>query len=156
MKRLSATKMTLALAAIAVFSPSAWCADLLAIFKDAFANDATYASARSTLEAGREALPQGLAGLLPTVGATLNTTRNEANVTFRSPTAFPAGTRVFNTNGYSMWEPAKTYALNAVVRHGPNVYICTHAGATGAVAPVHTEDRRYDGQTSTAVEPLSE
>jgi len=102
MKHLSATKMTLALAAIAVFSPSVWGADLLAIFKDALANDATYASARSTLEAGREVLPQALAGLLPTVGATLNTTRNEANVTFRSPTAFPAGTRTFNTNGYSI------------------------------------------------------
>lgn len=102
MKHLSATKMTLALAAIAVFSPSVWGADLLAIFKDALANDATYASARSTLEAGREVLPQALAGLLPTVGATLNTTRNEANVTFRSPTAFPAGTRTFNTNSYSI------------------------------------------------------
>ena len=102
MRRLIATKMTLALAAIVVFSPSVWGADLLTIFKDALANDATYASARSTLEAGREALPQGFAGLLPTVGATLNTTRNEADVTFRSPTAFPGGTRVFNTNGYSI------------------------------------------------------
>lgn len=102
MNALRLSRMSAALALAALFSPSVWGADLLSIFKDALANDATYSSAKATLAAGQEALPQGLAGLLPTIGATANTTRNAANVTFRSPTAFPSGDRVFNTNGYSI------------------------------------------------------
>ena len=102
MNALRLSRMSAALALAAIFSPSVWSADLLSIFKDALANDATYSSAKATLAAGQEALPQGLAGLLPTIGATANTTRNAANVTFRSPTAFPSGDRVFNTNGYSI------------------------------------------------------
>ena len=102
MNALRLSRMSAALALAAIFSPSVWSADLLSIFKDALANDATYSSAKATLAAGQEALPQGLAGLLPTIGATANTTRNAANVTFRSPTAFPSGDRIFNTNGYSI------------------------------------------------------
>ncbi len=102
MNALRLSRMSAALALAALFSPTVWGADLLSIFKDALANDASYSSAKATLAAGQEALPQGLAGLLPTIGATANTTRNAANVTFRSPTAFPSGDRVFNTNGYSI------------------------------------------------------
>lgn len=57
-----------------------------------------------------------------------------------------------DTNIYSMWEPAKAYILNAVVRYGSNVYICTHAGTSGAVAPVHVTGKRYDGQLASACE----
>lgn len=56
-----------------------------------------------------------------------------------------------NTNGYAMWEPAKAYALNDVVRYGSNVYICTDAGTSGAVAPVHTTGKRFDGSPTSAV-----
>ena len=84
-------------------SLSAHSADLLSIFKDALGNDAVYASARASLVAGREALPQGFAGLLPTIGATANTVRNEVDVTSRTPSAaFVPGSRVFNTNGFSI------------------------------------------------------
>jgi hypothetical protein len=57
-----------------------------------------------------------------------------------------------DTNAYSMWEPAKAYLANAVVRYGSNVYICTNAGTSGAVAPVHTTGKRFDGQLATACE----
>ena len=53
-----------------VATSSALGADLLQIFRDARANDAVFASARSVLEAGREKLPQGKALLLPTVNLT--------------------------------------------------------------------------------------
>ena len=43
-------------------------ADLMAVYRDALAYDAQFAAARAALEAGREKLPQGRAGLLPTVG----------------------------------------------------------------------------------------
>lgn len=52
---------------------------------------------------------------------------------------------------YSMWEPAKAYILNALVRFGTNVYKCTHAGTSGAVAPVHVAGERYDGQIASSV-----
>jgi hypothetical protein len=56
----------------------------------------------------------------------------------------------FNTNGYSMWEPAKTYANGDLVRFGPNVYQAVHGTTktSGAVAPVHTQGRRFDGQAT--------
>ena len=42
--------------------------DLMQVYQEALANDAVYASARSTLAAGAERLPQARAGLLPTIG----------------------------------------------------------------------------------------
>jgi outer membrane protein len=42
-------------------------ADLLGVYRDAVAYDAQFAAARAALEAGREKLPQGRSGLLPTV-----------------------------------------------------------------------------------------
>jgi len=39
-------------------------ADLLQIYRDALANDATYGSARAARDAGLENLPQGLAQIL--------------------------------------------------------------------------------------------
>jgi outer membrane protein len=103
MRPLRLSSLTLALAGATLMSPSTWGADLLAIFRDALANDAVYASAKYTLSAGREALPQGFAGLLPVVNGSANTVRNDVQVTSRIPsTAFVQGSRVFNTNGYAI------------------------------------------------------
>jgi len=104
-------------ASAALVSPAVLGADLLSIYRDAVANDAAYSSAKYSLQAGREKESQGFAGLLPTVGATVNTTANNANVTFRSPTTFPVGERFFNTNGYTItltqplfrWQNWETY-----------------------------------------------
>lgn len=99
------SRMSVALAAASLATPGSpvWGADLLSIFRDALVNDAVYAGAKSTLAAGREALPQGFAGLLPTVSATANTVRNDVDVSPRTPSAaFVPGSRVFNTNGYSI------------------------------------------------------
>ena len=43
-------------------------ADLLQVYRDAVGFDAQYAAARAQRDAGREKLPQGRAGLLPTIG----------------------------------------------------------------------------------------
>jgi outer membrane protein len=51
-------------------------ADLLQVYQQALANDASYASARASAAAGRERITQGRAGLLPTVGITGNLTHN--------------------------------------------------------------------------------
>jgi outer membrane protein len=97
--------MSAALAAVSLATPGSlvWGADLLSIFRDALVNDAVYASAKSSLDSGREALPQGFAGLLPTISATANTVRNDVDVSPRTPSAaFVPGSRVFNTNGFSI------------------------------------------------------
>jgi outer membrane protein len=56
------------LIASAFLSLNAQAADLIQVYQQALANDAVYASARASLAAGRERVPQGRASLLPTVG----------------------------------------------------------------------------------------
>lgn len=70
-------------------------ADLLQVYRDAVSFDAQYAAARGARDAGLEKLPQGRAGLLPTIGLSANTTWNQAEVTARTA---GATTRDFNYN----------------------------------------------------------
>jgi outer membrane protein len=65
------------LLASACFSLNAAAADLIQVYQQALANDATYASARASLAAGRERIVQGRAGLLPTVGISGAITKND-------------------------------------------------------------------------------
>ena len=58
-------------------------ADLLQIYRDALANDSTYASARAARDAGLESVPQGLAQLLPTLNATGFNQANNVDIKFR-------------------------------------------------------------------------
>ena len=74
--RQSAVRLSLLLG-LACLSVQAVSADLLQVYREALANDAQYAAARATVEAGREKLPQGLAGLLPVIGATAGTVWTE-------------------------------------------------------------------------------
>jgi outer membrane protein len=82
------------LLASAFFSLNAQAADLLQVYQQALANDATYASARASAAAGRERITQGRAGLLPTVGVTGNITRNNSDY---SP--FNEGQPIRDANG---------------------------------------------------------
>lgn len=66
-----------ALLAAAFLAPGAHAADLQQVYNDALVNDPQYASARAALAAGQEKLPQGRAGLLPTLGLSGRNTRNE-------------------------------------------------------------------------------
>ena len=76
---------------------SAQAASLLDIYHDAQEQDATFASAKAAYRAGLEKAPQGLSLLLPTVGASANTTYNDAQYGSASP--FPSGAKKYNTNG---------------------------------------------------------
>ena len=80
-------------------------ADLLQTYRDARANDAVFASALATRDAGRESLPQGLALLLPTIGASAATQMNDVDISFR--TGLPPSKREGNTNsfGVSLTQP---------------------------------------------------
>jgi len=63
----------------AFFSLEARAADLLQVYQQALANDATYASARASAAAGRERSVQGRAGLLPNIGISGGITRAKSD-----------------------------------------------------------------------------
>jgi outer membrane protein len=96
-------KPKLKLAAVAVglaFASAAGAADFLQNYRLAKQNDAQFASARASLEAGLEKLPQGRALLLPVITAGGNTTWNDAENHDRL-----AGQRAngsFNSNGWNV------------------------------------------------------
>ena len=76
-------------------------ADLLAVYRDAVAYDAQFAAARVALDAGREKLPQGRSGLLPTLGLSANTAWNRQATEVRSTPPTSASTE-YNTNGWTV------------------------------------------------------
>jgi len=86
--------------AVLAFSQPLVAADLLQTYREARANDPVYASARAARDAGRESLPQGLAPLLPTIGASGFTQMNNIDIDFRG--VVPPSKREGNTNGYSV------------------------------------------------------
>ncbi len=92
-----ALSLTVALSAV-----PARAADLLQIYRDALANDATYGSARATRDAGLENLPQGLAQILPTVNATAFTQYNDIAIGFRAVAPEQYQYRLGNSNGYTV------------------------------------------------------
>ena len=75
-------------------------ADLITVYRDALGYDAQFAAARAALEAGREKLPQGRAGLLPNIGFTGSTIWNESDTNFRGPIA--SRDSEYNTNGWTV------------------------------------------------------
>lgn len=72
--------------------------DLMQIYRDALANDQTFAAARATVLAGREKEPQGLAGLLPNIGVSGNTVWNENDIKSGGASNKPH----YNSNGYTV------------------------------------------------------
>ena len=83
---------------------SAWqvqAADLLQVYRDAASYDAQYAAARATRDAGLEKLPQGRAGLLPTIGLSANTVWNDVDSKARTATAVRREAE-YNSHGWSV------------------------------------------------------
>ncbi len=84
---------------IAVLVASAFCsinaqaADLLQVYQQALANDATFASARASLAVGRERVPQGRSLLLPTIGLSGSMVKSD-----NESTPWNAGATVINPN----------------------------------------------------------
>lgn len=101
-------------------------ADLMQIYRDALLNDAQYAAARATVEAGREKLPQGLAGLLPTIGAAVNTTWND--------NTYNGIDRKFNTNGYNVSLTQPLFRWQNYLQHGQSKLQVVQAEANFAQA----------------------
>jgi len=88
--------------------------DLLTIYHEAQAGDPVYAAARAAHEAQIEALPQGRAGLLPSVTLSADTQINDRDVAFRPPgfPGFPAtSSQRYNSNdfGVTLTQPLFRY-----------------------------------------------
>lgn len=86
-----------------LFLASATCtfaADLVEVHRAASAFDAQIAAARAQRDAGLEKLPQGRAGLLPTIGLSANTTWNESDTTLRASGS--SVSRNYNSNGWNV------------------------------------------------------
>jgi outer membrane protein len=64
--------------------------DLMQIYRAAQENDPTFAAAQATLDAGREKLPQGRAGLLPSLTLSSNTVWNENDLSTRNGQSLPS------------------------------------------------------------------
>jgi outer membrane protein len=75
-------------------------ADLLSVYHAAVGYDATFAAAKASLDAGREKLPQGRSGLLPTLGVSANTTWNETDITPRTNPSSTSSVN-YNSNGWT-------------------------------------------------------
>ena len=76
--------------------------DLFQVYRDAQRYDAAYSAARQTLEAGRERLPQGRAGILPTLNLTGNATRSRFDIEFNDPAAGINTVRSSNSAAYTL------------------------------------------------------
>ncbi len=82
--------------AVSLMAMGAGAADLEQVYRDALSYDATLAAARASLEAGREKLPQGRAGLLPSLSLTGSSNWNDVTVN----TATSSNSRAYNSNGW--------------------------------------------------------
>jgi outer membrane protein len=89
------------IACVLALPPAAKGADIVHIYRSAQASDAQYAAARATWAATQERLPQGRAGLLPSVSVSAFTQSNDREITFRDP-AIPKNDNSFNTNSASV------------------------------------------------------
>jgi outer membrane protein len=77
-------------------------ADLLDIYHAAQSQDAVFAAARASQQAGQEKLTQGRALMLPSVNLNANTTHNNISNTYQPGTflAQYGGTQQYNSHGY--------------------------------------------------------
>jgi outer membrane protein len=71
--------------------------DLVQVYREALGYDAQYAGARYALAAGRERLPQGRAGLLPSVNLSASTTRTRIDSESDDPALVPSFERDYRT-----------------------------------------------------------
>lgn len=128
--KVSAAQLSLALLA-AFFITQASATDLIQVYRDALNNDQQYAAARATADAGREKLPQGLSGLLPTIGATANTTWNENRY---SPQNQASTSRDFNTHAYNVTLTQPLFRWQNFVQYGQGKLQVVQAEANFAQA----------------------
>jgi outer membrane protein len=83
-----------------IIASSVYAADLMQVYRQAQDNDPTFAAARSTLDAGREKIPQGRAGLLPSLTMSGNTVWNKTEISAHGGNTLYKPN--YNSNGYQL------------------------------------------------------
>ncbi|RTL57068.1 MAG: channel protein TolC [Rhodocyclaceae bacterium] len=76
-------------------------ADLMGVYRDALGYDAQFASAKAAADAGREALPQGRAGLLPNISLSANSQSNNIDATIQSNPSVQRSAN-YNSKGWTV------------------------------------------------------
>jgi len=114
------------IAYVLALSPIAEGADLLQIYRSAQASDSQFAAARASWAASQERLPQGRAGLLPSVSVSAFTQSNDRDTTFRdgreNNTSFNSNSAtvslsqpLYRPENFQVFEQAKTQVAQADV-----------------------------------------
>ena len=133
--RFSAGRFSFVLAAVLSAVP-AFAADLVQVYREALTYDAQYAAARAAAEAGREKLPQALAGLLPTIAATGNTFANDSSFdTQINKLSISSSTRNrFNSNAYNVNLTQPLFRWQNFAQYGQSKLLVMQTEATFAQA----------------------
>jgi outer membrane protein len=135
--RFSAGRFSFVLAAVLSAVP-ACAADLVQVYREALSYDAQYAAARANAEAGREKLPQALAGLLPTIAATGNTFANDASFDTRiNSLGINTNTSTrnrFNSNAYNVNLTQPLFRWQNFAQYGQSKLLVMQTEATFAQA----------------------
>ena len=127
----AASRISLMLGLLSCIAP-AFSADLLQVYRDALANDQQYVAARAAADALREKAPQGLSTLLPTIGATANTTWNDnkydsTNIAYKVD-------KQYNTNAYNVQLTQPLFRWQNYVQYGQGQLQVVQADANYAQA----------------------
>lgn len=98
------SKTTLIVLLALGISPLAGATDLLDVYHAAQSQDAVFAAARASRQAGQEKLTQGRSLLLPSVNFNANTTKNDVTTTYATPIPplLVSGNLQYNTHGYGV------------------------------------------------------
>src|SRR5262245_32832541 len=108
--------------------------NLFQVYRDAQRYDAAYSAARQNLEAGRERLPQGRAGVLPTLNLTGNATRSRFDIEFNDPAAGLATVRSSNSAAYTLTLTQPLYRPQAWQQYQQAEFQVRQAEATFGLA----------------------
>ncbi|MFT3848125.1 MAG: TolC family outer membrane protein [Propionivibrio sp.] len=127
----SVTRLSLVFGALFSVAP-AFSADLLQVYREALVNDAEYAAARAVAEAGREKLPQGLSGLLPTIGASAEVMWNDN--TYDATNQSKTIDKDFRTDGYSVSLTQPLFRWQNYVQYGQSKLLVVQSEANFAQA----------------------
>ncbi len=130
--KLGAGRISLWLAVLLSALP-AFAADLVQVYREALVYDAQYAAARAAAAAGREKLPQALAGLLPTISASGSTFWNDG-VYDTNVTGIPRSQTKYNSNTYGVNLTQPLFRWQNFVQYGQSKLLVMQTEANFAQA----------------------
>jgi len=110
----------------------AFAADLVQVYREALAYDAQYAAARAAAAAGREKLPQALAGLLPTISASGSTFWNDG--VYDTSTVISTNHAKYNSNSYGVNLTQPLFRWQNFVQYGQSKLLVMQTEASFAQA----------------------